>query len=238
MQGEPAAAPSTPAVSKSRPVFVSFPCLARPRLFPGVWPAHGSCTCGGQVARLRRASHAPCLFLPRVSHARAPAAGKSRSGFVSLPNRARTRFFPGACSRTAPVFPGGEKARACGGHTCGGQVARLRRASRAPCLFLPRVSHARGFFRVWAHAGLLFPQAGRNPTSCSLRPGGNPPGKSPGASPTHRNARKAELCSLAFRAFPLSAGGLRPEGPLSRPAARGRGRSAKGHRRPPSHRNA
>ena len=106
MQGEPAAAPSTPAVSKSRPVFVSFPCLARPRLFPGVWPAHGSCTCGGQVARLRRASHAPCLFLPRVSHARAPAAGKSRSGFVSLPNRARTRLVPGARPRMAPVFPG------------------------------------------------------------------------------------------------------------------------------------
>ena len=57
-------------------------------------------------------------------------------------------------------------------------------------------------------------------------------------SPTHRNARKAELCSLAFRAFPLSAGGLRPKGPLSRPAARERGRSATGHRRPPSHRNA
>ena len=34
---------------------------------------------------------------------------------------------------------------------------------------------------------------------------------------------------MAFRAFPLSAGGLRPEGPLSRPAARGKGRSAAGH---------
>ena len=114
MQGEPAAAPSTPAVSKSRPVFVSFPCLARPRFFLGASP--------------RRAP--------------APAVGKSRSVFVFLPSRARTRFFPGACSRTAPVFPGGEKARACGGHTCGGQVARLRRASRAPvCAFSQPRTH-------------------------------------------------------------------------------------------------
>ena len=62
--------------------------------------------------------------------------------------------------------------------------------------------------------------------------------KAPARPLTHRNARKAELCSLAFRAFPLSAGGLRPKGPLSRPAARKRGRSAKGCRRPPLHRNA
>ena len=57
---------------------------------------------------------------------------------------------------------------------CGEQDARLRRASRAPCLFLPRVSHARGWFRVRAHTGLLFSRAGRNPTSCSLRPGKSP----------------------------------------------------------------
>ena len=91
--------------------------------------------------------------------------------------------------------------------------ARLRRASRAPCLCFRPVSHARDCFQVRARARLLFSQTSRDPVSCSLRRGGNPPGESPGASPTHRNARKAELCSLAFRAFPLSAGGLRPERP-------------------------
>ena len=57
--------------------------------------------------------------------------------------------------------------------------ARLRRASRAPCLFLPRVSHARGFFQVRARARLLFSRTGKKPGSCSLRQGENPPGKSP-----------------------------------------------------------
>ena len=64
----------------------------------------------------------------------APAASKSRTQFVPFPSLARTR-------------------------TCGEQVARLRRASRAPCLCLCPASHARGCFRVRARARPLFPQA-------------------------------------------------------------------------------
>ena len=108
---------------------------------------------------------------------------------------------------------------------------RLRRARRVPCLCQHSASHARDCFRVRARAELLFSQTSRKPVSCSLRRGGNLPGtnfheyakRGAERTPTHRNARKAELCSLAFRAFPLSAGGLRPNGRLSRPAARKRG---------------
>ena len=123
--------------------------------------------------------------------------------------------------------------------------AHLRWAIHAPCFCLRQASHARGFFRVQAHAGLLFSWAGKKPVSCSLRQGESPPQTSineknvgPNVPQRTETPEKLELCSLAFRAFPLSAGGLRPEGPLSRPAARKRGRSAKGHRRPPLHRNA
>ena len=152
------------------------------------------------------------LVLPGRAKARAcaPAVSKTRTVFVAAPNRARPRLIPGVHPRTAPVFPGGEKARGCAGHTCGGQFAhapsrrravcngrlvtrdaacsvsaahkavcpvcffpaRLRRANRAPCLCLCSAAHARGSFWVWAHAWLLFSRAG----------------KSPGASPTHRNA--------------------------------------------------
>ena len=77
----------------------------------------------------------------------APAVGKTRTVSFSSPRLARTRFFPGA---------------------------RLRRASRAPGLFLCPTAHARGWFRVRAHAWLLFSRAGRNPVFCSLRPGKSP----------------------------------------------------------------
>ena len=148
-------------------------------------------------ARLRRASRAPCLFLLRVSHARAPAVSKTRTGFASLPSHARTRFFLGASPRMAPVFLGGEKSY------------------------------------------LLFPAAGRKPAGRKPAPNFHEYAKR-GAkrTPTHRNARKAELCSFGFSAFPLSAGGLRPKGRVSRPAARKKERTAAGRRRPPSHRNA
>ena len=154
----------------------------------------------------------PARRLRRASRAAAP--GKSRTlSFLSL-HLARTRLIPGA---------------------------RLRRASRAPCLFLSCVSHVRGSFRVWAHAELLFSQANRNPASCSLRPGGNPPGKSPrqtsmntqnvgpNVPPRTETPEKLELCSFGFSGVSLSAGGLRPNGRLSRPAAREKGKSAAGH---------
>ena len=131
--------------------------------------------------------------------------------------------------------------RGCGGHTCGGQFAHapsrrravcngrlvtrvaacnasaackavcpvcffpasrtpahLRWASRAPCLFLLRAAHARSWFRVRARAELLFFQAE----------------KSPGASPTHRNARKAELCSFGFSGVSPASRRFAAEGPL------------------------
>ena len=60
---------------------------------------------------------------------------------------------------------------------------------------------------------LLFSAAGRKPAGRKPAPNFHEYAKR-GAkrTPTHRNARKAELCSLAFRAFPLPAGGLRPKG--------------------------
>ena len=71
-------------------------------------------------------------------------------------------------------------------------VVRLGRPqSGSPCHFPPRaaapsksrtvfllrpVSHARDCFQVRARARLLFSQTSRDPVSCSLRRGGNPPG--------------------------------------------------------------
>ena len=142
------------------------------------------------------------LVLPGRAKARAcaPAVSKTRTVFVAAPNRARTRLIPGVHPRTAPVFPGGEKARGCAGQfahapsrrraVCNGRLvtrvaacnasaackavrpvcffpARLRRASRAPCLWLRPVSHARGWFRVQAHAELLFSRQGKGLASVS-----------------------------------------------------------------------
>ena len=45
-----------------------------------------------------------------------------------------------------------------------------------------------------------------------------------------KRSKKLSSAPWLFRAFPLPAGGLRPEGPLSRPAARKRKRLAAGHR--------
>ena len=129
-------------------------------------------------ARLRRAHHAPCLFLPRVSHARAPAVSKTRTQFVPFPGLARPRLVPGARPRTASVGRGPQKAflhrsydtaavpgksRGCAGHITHPVCvfsqprtpAHLRRASRAPCLCLCPASHARGWFRVRACTRLL-----------------------------------------------------------------------------------
>ena len=100
-----------PAVGKTRTGFVPLPSLARPR------------TCGEQFAHrvyfvpvsrthahLRWARRAPGLCLCPASHARAPAAGNSRTGFVSSPSLARPRLFPGAGPCRAPVFPNAREA--------------------------------------------------------------------------------------------------------------------------------
>ena len=126
----------------------------------------------------------PRLFLRRASHARAAAVSKTRTLSFSSPFLARTRFFPGVCPRRTSVFPSRQKARACGGHTCGEQ-------RRAPCLFLRHSSHARDSFRACARAGLLFSQAGRNPDSCSLRPVGNPAKRKPRRIPSAQKRLKS-----------------------------------------------
>ena len=83
-----------------------------------------------------------------------------------------------------------------------------------------------------------FPKQGESPAHVPCAREETRRAKAPAHPPRTETLEKAELCSLPFQAFPLSAGGLRPNGRLSRPAARKRGRSAKGCRRPPLHRNA
>ena len=136
-----------PAVSKSRTGFVPAPSRARTRFFPSASPRRAPVFPGGEKARTcgEQFAHRVCVFAQPRTHAAGSGCGPT----------------PGFC------FPGrGESPRL--------RRAHLRWASRAPCLFLPRVSHARGWFRVRAHTGLLFSRAGRKPTSCSLRPGKSP----------------------------------------------------------------
>ena len=68
-----------PAVSKTRTVSFSFPCLARTRLFPGACPRTASVGRGPQKAFLHR------------SYDTAAAPGKSRTQFVPFPGLARPR---------------------------------------------------------------------------------------------------------------------------------------------------
>ena len=205
------------------------------------------------------------LVLPGRAKARAcaPAVSKTRTVFVAAPNRARTRLIPGVHPRTAPVFPGGEKARGCAGQfahapsrrraVCNGRLvtrvaacncvgclqavrpvcffpARLRRASRAPCLWLRPVSHARGWFRVQAHAELLFSRAGKRPGFCFLRLGKSPhqtfineKNVGPNVPPRTETLEKAELCSLVFSSVSLISRRFAARRAAKRPAARKRG---------------
>ena len=89
----------------------------------------------------------------------APAVGNSRGcaeQFAHAPSRRRAVCVGGRVTRDAAcgaatarkaVRPVGSLAHP---RTCGGQFARLRRASRAPCSCLGSASHARGLFRVRA----------------------------------------------------------------------------------------
>ena len=152
-------------------------------------------TCGGQFA------HRVCACAQSRTHA-AGSGGKPTLSFCFPGQGKAWLLFPSAEQKPEPNFheyvkrgakrsPTHRNARKAGalllwlfGRTCGGQFAH--RVS----FFSASRTHAAGS-GCKPNAGLLFSRAGRNPTSCSLRPGGNPPGKSPGASPTHRNARKA-----------------------------------------------
>ena len=107
--------------------------------------------------------------------------------------------------------------RGCGGHTCGGQFAHR------VCVFAQPRTHAVHSKCAPAH-GFCFPGQGESLTSVPCGRGGNLPSKSPRQTsmntqnvgppvpPTHRNARKAELCSLAFRAFPRQPAVCGPKG--------------------------
>ena len=122
---------------------------------------------------------------------------------------------------------------------CGGQDARLRRASRAPCLWLRPVSHARGCFRVWARVELLFSRAGQKPVSCSLRQGESPPQTSineknvgPNVPQRTETPEKLSFAPWLFGRFPASRR-FAAEWPLKPASSEEKGRSAKGRRRPP-----
>ena len=279
LPGRAKARACAPAVSKTRTVFVAAPNRARTRLIPGVHPRTAPVFPGGEKARgcAGQFAHAPsrrravctgrlvtrdaacsvsaahkavcpvCFFPARLRRAsRAPAVSKSRtrrpgaglsatagSSPALLPVMRRLPAKRFALSASSPRACGEQVAHRVYGcaqsrtHAIGfrcvpahdfcfpgqGESPRLRRASRAPCLWLRPASHARCCFRVRARAWLLFSRAGRKLSFCSLQLGENPPGESPGASPEHRNARKAELCSFGFSGVSPPAGDLRPKGP-------------------------
>ena len=132
----------------------------------------------------------------------------------SSPRLARTRLISGARPRTAPVFPDRGKAPA-----------------RPPRTETPEKLS----FAPW-----LFGRFPCQPAICGLkgrvsRPAARKRGEISErvqASPfAQKRSKKLSSAPWLFRAFPLPAGGLRPEGPLSRPAARKRkGRLAAGRR--------
>ena len=113
--------------------------------------------------------------------------------------------------------------------------ARLRRASRAPGLCFRPVSHARDCFQVRARARLLFSQTSRDPVSCSLRRGGNPPGENlrqtsmntqnvgPNVPPRTETPEKLSFAPWLFGRFPCQPAVCGRKAALSRPAVRKRG---------------
>ena len=98
--------------------------------------------------------------------------------------------------------------RGCGGHTCGGQFAHR------VCVCVQPRTHAVHSKCGPAH-GFCFPRQGKRPGSCSLRPGGSLPGKSPRQTsmntqnvgppvpPRTETPEKLSFAPLAFRAFSL-----------------------------------
>ena len=202
----------------AHPVFF-FPVPRTHAVLSECGPAHGSCFLG------QAESLAPVLCAREETPGQRPAPNfheYAKRGAERSPTHrnARKAELWSLAFRAFPMPAGGLRPEG----PLSRPAARLRRASRAPCLCFRPVSHAHGCFQVRAHAGLLFSQTGKKPNSCSLRPGRKSAGQKPAPNfhkyakrgakrtPTHRNARKAELCSLAFRAFPMPAGGLRPKG--------------------------
>ena len=209
----------------------------------------------GKSPRLRRASRAPCLFLPHVSHARgsfrvqahaellfsragrnpAPAVSKSRTVSLSSPRLARTRFFPGVGPHRASVFPGKQKSHllfpAPGRKPAPNFHEYVKRgAKRSPTHRNARKAGALllGFSSVSLTCRRFAAEWPRKPASSQTK---GKISKRVQTSPfAQKRSKKLSSAPWLFRAFPLPAGGLRPNGRVSRPAAREKGRSAAGHR--------
>ena len=88
------------------------------------------------------------------------------------------------------------------------------------------------------YRGFCFPGQGGNLVSVLCSWEKTRRAKAPAHPQSTETPEKLSSAPLAFRAFPRQPAICGPKGRVSRPAARKRGRSAKGHRRPPSHRNA
>ena len=189
-------------------------------------------------AHLRWAIRAPCLWLCPASHARGwfhvqararllfsradrkPAAAPSKSRTPAVSN-SRSLSFSSPTSRTHAAAFGVQARTKLLFSRAGRKPAAAPSKSRTPAVgnsrslsfSSPRLARTRLLSGCRPALSFCSPRQTEilAPVPCSREE--TQPSESPGASPTHRNARKAELCSLAFRAFPLSAGGLRPEGP-------------------------
>ena len=141
-------------------------------------------------------------------------------------SRALSFFF--AAPRThAAVFGCGPTPGSCFPGQAGGP--RLRRAIRAAApsksrtvsISSPRLARTRlvpgaSYTYIYSGRGEILPPVpcGREETRRA---------KAPAHPQRTETPRKAELCSFGFSGVSLSAGGLRPNGRLSRPAARGKG---------------
>ena len=160
--------------------------------------------CAGQFAHAPSRRRADCAgsLVTRAAACGAAAARKAVHPVISLPARLR-RASRAPCLCFRPV----SHARAPAASTLA--VSKSRAVSlSSPCLARTRLfSSARprtaSVFPNKQGSRLLFSAAGRKPAGRKPAPNFHEYAKR-GAkrTPTHRNARKAELCSLAFRAFP------------------------------------
>ena len=153
--------------SAGQPSHLTFPIpRSHPRKRRNTTPAVGKTRgCAEQVAHRVRflsvsrtpaavvfSEPSPGFCVPgRAKAFRAAAVGKTRTVFVSSPCLARPRLSCFRSLRPASVFQAGQKL-----------FARLRWASRAPCSFSLRVSHARGFHFFGAFARLLCSGQGKS----------------------------------------------------------------------------
>ena len=134
-----------------------FPRAARER------PAKCQCLRGGSPCGAQTARQPDFARLCAVP-AGVPAGGGAPLRHVRTGRKAALPSFSFCWSTQSPDLPNSSlpSAEAQKYHTCGGQDARLRRASRAPCSFPLRVSHARGCRVFGAFARLLCSGQGKS----------------------------------------------------------------------------